>query len=167
VKQLIARVNLVAKAVPQLEVPPLDVEAVTVRLARGFHGLTLAKDAQAVPLRSVFLEHLPREQLAWIDELAPAIIAWPDGRKLKLQYPEIEAKPGEQISPELQIKLHECFLLKEHPRICEGIVPVKLWLCAPDGKRLEATTNWPAFREYSYPKLKSNLQKKYPGVPWL
>ena len=69
--------------------------------------------------------------------------------------------------PELQVKLHECFPLKEHPCICERKVPVKLWLCAPDGKRLEATVNWPAFKAGQYPKLKTALQRKYPGVGWL
>jgi len=57
--------------------------------------------------------------------------------------------------------------LKEHPRLCEGKVPVKIWLCAPDGKRLEATTNWPAFKTNTYPKLKSTLAKKYPGFTWI
>ena len=57
--------------------------------------------------------------------------------------------------------------MKEHPKICEGKVTVKLWLCAPDGKRLEATVNWAAFKAQTYPKLKSTLQRKYPGVGWL
>jgi hypothetical protein len=65
------------------------------------------------------------------------------------------------------VKLHECFPLREHPHVCEGKLPVKLWLCAPDGKRLEATFNWPAFKTNSYPKLKPTLQKKYVGVAWL
>ena len=46
-------------------------------------------------------------------------------------------------------------------------MPIKLWLCTPEGKRLEATTNWPAFKTNSYPKLKPALQKKYPGVSWI
>ena len=46
---------------------------------------------------------------------------------------------AEPASPEAQVKIQECFQLKEHPHICEGKLPVKLWLCTPDGKRLEAT----------------------------
>jgi ATP-dependent helicase HrpB len=65
------------------------------------------------------------------------------------------------------VKLHECFALKAHPLVCEGRLPVKLWLCAPDGKRLEPTFNWPAFKANSYPKLKPALQKKHPGVLWV
>ena len=166
-KQLISRVNLVVAAMPGLEFPPFDEAAITGCLARAFEGLTLAKEAQATPLRDAFSQALAREQLGWLDELAPTSIPWPDGRKLKLQYPEqARDEAGQPNSPELQVKLHECFALKAHPHICEGHVPVKLWLCAPDGKRLEATFNWTAFRANSYPKLKSALQKKHPGVPW-
>ena len=136
-------------------------------LARAFGGLTLAKEAQATPLRDAFVRALAKEQLGWLDELAPVSIPWPDGRKLKLLYPEqARDEDGQPNSPDLQVKLHECFALKTHPQLCEGRLPVKLWLCAPDGKRLEATFNWPAFRTNTYPKLKPALQKKHPGVPW-
>ncbi len=167
VKQFIGRVNLVVAAMPELEFPPFDDAAVANCLARAFEGLTLAKEAQTTPLRETFLRALAREQLGWLDELAPTSIAWPDGRKLKLLYPErARDEDGQPNSPELQVKLHECFALKAHPHICEGRLPVKLWLCAPDGKRLEATCNWTAFRTNTYPKLKPALQKKHPGVPW-
>jgi ATP-dependent helicase HrpB len=166
-KQFISRVNLVVAAMPGLEFPPFDEAAITGCLARAFDGLTLAKEAQATPLRDAFLQALAKEQLGWLDELAPTSILWPDGRKLKLQYPEqARDEEGQPNSPELQVKLHECFMLKDHPHICEGHLPVKLWLCAPDGKRLEATFNWAAFRVNSYPKLKPALQKKHAGVPW-
>jgi hypothetical protein len=40
-------------------------------------------------------------------------------------------------------------------------------LCAPEGKRLESTTNWVAFKANTYPKLKPVLAKKYTGFTWL
>jgi ATP-dependent helicase HrpB len=167
-KQFVARVNLVCAVLPELEFPPFDDAAITNCLSRAFVSLTLAKEAQATQLREHFLKHLAVEQRGWLDELAPVHIGWPDGRRLKLLYPEAARhKDAASKAPELQVKLHECFQLKEHPHICEGKLPVKLWLCAPDGKRLEATLNWPAFKASSYPKLKSTLQKKYPGAIWL
>jgi ATP-dependent helicase HrpB len=166
-KQLINRVNLVVAAMPELDFPPFNEAAITTCLAHAFEGLTLAKEAQATPLREAFVQALARERLGWLDELAPTSIPWPDGRKLKLLYPEqARDEDSQPNSPELQAKLHECFVLKAHPHICEGRLPVKLWLCAPEGKRLEATCNWTAFRVNSYPKLRPALQKKHPGVPW-
>ncbi len=168
VKQFIARVNLVCAAQPELDFPPLDEAAITASLARAFHGLSLAKEAQAAHVKEEFAKHLAPEQRAWLDELAPLTITWPDGRKLKLQYPDEPLdEDGEPNAPEVQMKLHECFPLKEHPHLCEGKVPVKLWLATPDGKRLDATFNWPAFRTNSYPKLKPQLQKKFSAVLWV
>jgi ATP-dependent helicase HrpB len=168
VKQFIARVNLVCAALPELEFPPLDDAAITECLARAFQGLTLMKEAQATHLRDELLKHLAKEQRGWLDELAPQTVTWPDGRKLKLLYAECARnEDGEPNPPELQVKLHECFALREHPQICEGKLPVKLWLCTPDGKRLEATPDWPGFKANNYPKLKATLQRKYPGVGWL
>jgi ATP-dependent helicase HrpB len=167
-KQLIARANLVVAAMPELEFPPFDEAAVVTCLARAFEGLTLAKEAQATPLRDAFLQRLAKEQRGWLDELAPTSLPWPDGRKLKLLYAEqARDQDGQPDSPELQVKLHECFVLKQHPHLCEGRLPVKLWLCAPDGKRLEATFNWPAFRANSYPRIRPALMKKYPSLTWV
>jgi ATP-dependent helicase HrpB len=161
-------VNLVCSVSPELEFPPFDDAAVIACLARAFAGLTLVKEAQAMHVREHFLAHLAPEQIGWLDELAPTHVAWPDGRKLKLLYQEsAQDDEGGPNAPELQVKLHECFALKDHPQLCEGKLPVKLWLCGPDGKRLEPTFNWPAFRTNSYPKLKPALLKKYPGVGWL
>lgn len=168
VKQFVARVNLVGVVSPDLEFPLFDEAAIVKCLARAFEGLTLAKEAQATPLLAAFREHLAPEQTGWLDELTPTTIAWLEGKRLKLLYAEnARADDGEPNSPEAQVKLHECFQLREHPHICEGKLPVKLWLCGPDGKRLEATYNFPAFKANSYPRLKSALQRKYPGVAWI
>ena len=168
VKQFIARVNLVCAAMPELEFPPFDEPAVVESLARAFRGLTLAKEAQAVHVKDEFAHHLAPEQRPWLDELAPLAIPWHDGRKLKLLYAEnARDEEGEPNAPELQVKLQECFGLKEHPHISEGRLPVKLWLTTPDGKRLEATFNWPAFKANTYPKLKAQLQKKFPAALWV
>jgi ATP-dependent helicase HrpB len=166
-RQFVARINLVCAAMPELEFPPLDEAAVAARLARALRGITTVKEAQTLHLEPAFHRHLAREQLAWLDELAPLTVAGPGGRRLKLLYTDRDADGEGEPGAELQMKLHECFALPTHPRLCEGRVAVKLWLCAPDGKRLEPTLDWPAFRERQYPKLRRALEQKYPGVAWL
>ncbi|HEX4121469.1 MAG TPA: ATP-dependent helicase HrpB [Verrucomicrobiae bacterium] len=167
-KQTIARINLVCAVMPELDLTPADRPYVTGFLARAFAGLTLAKEAQATPLLDLFVQHYGKDRIEWLSELAPVIVTWPDGRKLKLLYPEeTRDDDGEPNSPELQAKLHECFGLKEHPHICEGKLPVKLWLATPDGKRIDSTFNWPAFKTNTYPRLKPALQKKFPAFLWV
>jgi ATP-dependent helicase HrpB len=165
-KQFVARVNLVCVAMPDLDFPPLNEAGITAGLARALRGVTTVKEAQATHLGDAFRQHLAKEQLAWLDELTPLTIPWHDGRSLKLLYIDRDADGDIPPCAELQVKLHECFALKEHPRLCEGRAPVRLWLCAPDGKRLEPTLDWPAFRTNQYPKLKRALQQKHPGVAW-
>ena len=130
--------------------------------------MTLAKEAQAVHLKESFTQHLAPGQGTWLDELAPLAVTWHDGRKLKLLYPELARdEDGAPNSPEVQVKIQECFALKEHPHICEGKVPVKLWIATPDGKRLDSTFNWPTFKANTYPKLRAQLQQKFPSMLWV
>ncbi len=168
IKQFMGRVNLLCAVSPELDFPLFDEPAIVDCLARAFEGLTLVKEAQATPLRNAFLTRLAPEQIQWLDELVPLSIPWGEGKKLKLLYSDQGVdEDGQPNSPELQLKLHECFAVKEHPHICEGKLPVKIWLCSPDGKRIEPTFNWPTFRSLAYPKLKPALQKKFPGTIWV
>src|SRR5439155_15326641 len=114
VKQLVARVNLVCAVMPKLDFPPFDEAAIKACLAHAFDGLTLAKEAQATPLRDAFVHHLEPEQIGWLDELAPVAVPWLEGKKLKLLYPEeVRDDDGDANSPEAQVKLQECFKLTE------------------------------------------------------
>ena len=168
IKQLISRLRLAHHVVPELELPIFDEAQIVEILGRAFSGLSLAKEAQATPLRDAFLKSLAAGQEQLLNELAPLAVNWPDGRRVKLLYPDAPVDEDDvPNSPELQVKLQECFALQQHPHIFEGRLPVKLWLCTPEGKRLEATFNWPAFKANSYPKLKAQLQRKYPGTPWI
>lgn len=168
-KQFIARVNLVHATLPELEFAPFDEAAITTCLARAFTGLTLVKEAQAAPLLPAFHQHLDKGQVSWLDELAPLTIHWPGRQLLRVSYVN--------ETPEVQIKLHECFEswrtaqksclpFQEHPTLCEGRLPVLLTLCTPDGKRLATTTDWPAFLTREWPKHRQAVAKKFSGVLW-
>ncbi|MDB6152427.1 MAG: Helicase-associated domain protein [Chthoniobacteraceae bacterium] len=163
VKQFIARVNLVCTALPELEFPPFDAPALLAALTRAFAGQTLLKEAQTVELRPHFRRHLAPEQLEWLDELLPLSIPWPDGRKLKLTYPEPNHDDGWPTAP---VKLNDSWGLKEHPMLGEGKVPVRLCLLLPDGKRLEITTDFPKWKAANYPKHRATIKAKYPGFAW-
>ncbi len=157
-KQFIARVDCVHSALPELEFPRFDADAITACLARAFRGLSLVKEAQAAPLTHAFHQHLASGQTSWLDELVPLSIPWTDGHSVKVSY------VNEQ--PEAQVKLHECFALKEHPTLCEGRLPVLLSLHTPDGKRLATTTDWPAFQTREWPRQRQAVAKKFPGQMW-
>ncbi len=157
-KQFIARVNLVHVTLPELEFAPFEDAAITASLARAFKGLTTVKEAQAAPLISAFHQHLDKGQVSWLDELVPLSIPWPSGGTIKVSYVA--------DTPEAQVKLQECFALKEHPTLCEGRLPVQLQFCTPDGKRLATTSDWPAFVTREWPRHRQAVAKKFPSVMW-
>lgn len=166
-KQFIARVNLLAHAEPDLEFPAFDAPALRAALIRAFHGLTLGKDAQAANLRPAFHAHLQPAQVEWLNELAPLQVPGPGDRPLKLQYPETAGKTDpKELAPEASVKLNDAFTLRDHPRILEGRVPVRLWLLAPDQKRLASTIDFADWKARGYPALRSQIKAKYPGFAW-
>ncbi len=153
---------------PELEFPPADKPFITAFLARAFAGLTLAKEAQATPLRDLFREFYGNERLEWLEELAPQTIPGPTAGNSNCSIPKNRAtKTANQTPPSCKSSCTNVSRLKEHPRICEGKLPVKLWLCSPDGKRLDSTFDWLSFKANAYPKLKPALQKKFPGFLWV
>ena len=156
--QFIARVNLVHATLPELEFAPIDDEAIATCLARAFKGLSLVKEAQAAPLIPAFHRHLEKGQIDWLNELLPPSIPFLDGRSLKISY-----LSG---SPETQVKIQDCFALKEHPSLCENRLPVILNLCTPDGKRIASTTAWPHFLAREWSKHRPTVAKKFPGHVW-
>ncbi len=168
VRQFIARVSLLSRVVPELEFPRFDGPALRSILARAFRGLTLVKEAQAADLLEAFLTHLEPAQAAFVDELVPTTLSCPGLPQVKLVYPEPsdDDDPEDQRGPEVQIKLTDCFALKEHPRLAEGRLPVSLILLAPDQKRLGITTDFPTWRLKTYPGLRAQLRSKHPGFLW-
>jgi ATP-dependent helicase HrpB len=112
------------------------------------------------PLIPAFHRHLERGQISWLDELLPPSIPWLDKRTLKISYVN--------ESPEAQVKLKECFPLKEkeHPTLCEGRLPLLLNICTPDGKKLSSTTNLPHFLTREWPKHRQTVMKKFPVHVW-
>jgi ATP-dependent helicase HrpB len=151
-------VNLVHATLPELEFAPFDEAAITTSLARAFTGLTTAKEAQAALLLHAFHQHLEKGQISWLDELVPLSLPWPGGGTIKINYTS--------DTPEAQVKLQDCFALKEHPTLCEGRLPVLLNLCTPDSKRLATTPDWPAFLTREWPKHRQTVSKKFPSVLW-
>ncbi|MDB4142035.1 ATP-dependent helicase HrpB [Akkermansiaceae bacterium] len=158
VKEFIARVDLLAASMPELEFVPFDEPAITACLARAFKGLTLVKDAQAAKLLSAFHRHLEKGQIEWLNELLPASLPWLDKGTIQISYLN--------STPQAQVKLQECWALEEHPSLCEGQLPLTLSLSPPKGKAIATTTDWPKFLLREWRKHRPIMQKKFPGHVW-
>jgi ATP-dependent helicase HrpB len=165
-QQWVARVECVRVAVPEIELPSLRGPGLQAALTRAFHGLSLGREAQQVDLAVALRAALAPEHRAFVEELAPVSVRGPEPKPLKLLYQADREKPEAPPVPEVQVKLTEWFGWKEHPRVAEGRVPVRVWLQDPTGKRLAPTQDWPAWREKEYPKVRAQLKTRHPGFLW-
>jgi len=168
IRQLIRRLNWLYAARPDLEFPPLDEPAIFNCLSAAFSGMTLAKQAVAADVKPAFLKHMPSEQWEWLDEFAPQTIPWLDDKPKRLEYPDKPTdKHGNMLPVELHVKLHDCFRLAEHPRICDGEHIVRFKLLTPKNRKIDYCDDWPTFKQREYPKIRKDLLAKFPGVGWV
>ena len=168
IRQLIRRLNWLCAARPNLEFPPLDETAILNCLSAAFAGMTLAKQAVAADVKPAFRKHMPSEQWEWLDEFAPQTIPWLDDKPKRLEYPDKPAdNHGNMLPVELHVKLHDCFRLAEHPRICDGEHIVRFKLLTPKNRKIDYCDDWPTFKQREYPRIRKDLLAKFPGVGWV
>lgn|GEM_PF-3352085 len=61
------------------------------------------------------------------------------------------------------MKLNDALTLRDHPRKLEVGVFVRLWLLAPDQKRLASTNDFADLKARGYPALRCQIKAKYAG----
>jgi ATP-dependent helicase HrpB len=166
VQQWIGRVECLRAAVPELELPSMATEGRQRALEAGFRGMTLGREAQAANLLPAFRAVLSKDLQSFVDELAPLQVVGLEGKPWKLAYAVDKDDASAPPVPEVQVKLLDLLPLKEHPRIAEGRVPIRIWIQDPTGKRLASTRDWSAWRAGEYPKIRSTLKTKHPGFLW-
>lgn len=94
-----------------------------------------------------------------LDKVAPERLTLPGGRRLRVHY-----EPGKP--PWAASRLQDFFGMKESPRVGGGAVPVVLHLLAPNQRPVQTTTDLGGFWERLYPKLRSELSRRYPKHAW-
>lgn len=166
VQQWIARVRFIEAHVDELGLRKLDAEGVDAILVDAFKSVTLAKEAQAVDLVKVFRSAFDQAERELIEELAPVRIPLEHGR-IEIVYLE---KRGKRIldppEPEGRVKLHEMAYESDHPRLCDGQVPLFLRLIDPKSGHIADTEDWSHFKKTRYASLKSALSRKFSSTVW-
>ena len=166
-EQTIARFNLVALSIPELELLPIERKEKIEILSKAFQGIHLAKEAQNVEILRHLMDWIAKDTWEWIDEMAPVKIYIINEKPIKLVYTDpLKSGSKELIGPVAQINLLDCFELDEHPTVLEDRIPILLRLLTPDGKKLSETENWKRFKIKEYPMQKASLKSKYPGKFW-
>jgi len=159
VEQWIIRVNCLAKWWPELEVNPItDADRATLieQICYGSYGARELKDKPVMP---VLRDWLLAEQLAVLDEYLPERLVMANGRKARLTY----SKDG---PPVLSARIQELYGVSAKFTLGHGRVPVKIEVLAPNQRPIQVTDDLSNFWREQYPKIKTELSRKYPRHEW-
>jgi len=159
VEHWITRVNCLAKWWPELEVNPIteaDRATLIEQICYGSHGARELKDKPVMPVLHDWL--LP-EQLAVLDDYLPERIVMANGRKARVTY----TKDG---PPVLSARIQELYGVESKFTLGHGRVPVKFEVLAPNQRPIQVTDDLSNFWREQYPKIKTELSRRYPRHEW-
>lgn len=158
-KQLLARIDCLNKAMPELDLPSLPEQAWLAFLDEWCSGLTSLDELKARPLSSIISGRLTYDQMTKLDKEAPEKFLVPSGSNIKLFY-EID-KP-----PVLAARIQELFGMKETPNIAQGRVALLIHLLAPNFRVQQITTDLASFWKNTYAQVRKDLKARYPKHSW-
>lgn len=157
VEQWIVRVNRLREWMPELGLPAIGSEDRLALFAEVCRGAVSYKEIKDRPVWPVVKGWLSKEQQGRVDEYAPERIELPGGRRAKVVY-AMDGPP--KVSARIQ-DLYGTKLLT-----VAGRVPVRIEVLAPNNRPVQVTENLAGFWKETYPKLKQELQRKYPKHEW-
>lgn len=108
----------------------------------------------------IFYHWLLFESKQALDHYAPNYLITPAGTKSQLLY-----QRGGQ-PPIWQVRIQEVFGLLDTPAVDEGRHPVVIHLLSPGRRPVQVTQNLCSFWYETYPKIRGELQARYPKHPW-
>jgi ATP-dependent helicase HrpB len=159
VEQWILRVHRLHEWMPELALPAIgdkDRNAMIELICHGAFSHNQIKDRPVLP---VVKSWLSRQQQAWIEEYAPERIQLPRGRSLKVVY-------SADLPPTIAARIQDLYGTKEALWIAKRRIRVRIQILAPSNRPVQITENLSDFWRETYPKLKQELQRKYPKHEW-
>ncbi len=157
VEQWIHRVNFLAKALPDQNLPLLGTDERHHIILLVCDGATCYRDIKDAPVLPHARSLLTHAQQQLVDKHAPERLALPGGRKAKITYAE---------SPFLAARIQDLYGVNDDIKIAMGRHPLTLHILAPNHRPVQITKSLRSFWTDAYPKLKQQLQRQYPKHEW-
>ncbi|MEY2548575.1 MAG: ATP-dependent helicase HrpB [Verrucomicrobiota bacterium] len=159
VEQWIARVNFVATEFPDLQFSRIgDAEKLLLleQLCQKATSYKEIKERNVMPVVKSWLN--PGQQQA-LDDLAPERIKLPTGRAAKIIY-------ADNAAPTIAARIQDLYDTPRGLTIGRGRIPLRIEVLAPNNRPIQITNDLETFWREGYPKVKKELQRKYPKHVW-
>ena len=159
VEQWTARLLLLGKAMPELEMPGWTDQDKADAIAQICHGAVAYKDIKEANVWRVLREWLSAAQRAALDSYCPERIDLPNGQSAKITY-----EPGRD--PFISVRVSHLFGVWETPAIAGGRVPLLVHILTPGQKPWQMTKDLRNFWAGGYFQMKKEVAGRYPRHPW-
>jgi ATP-dependent helicase HrpB len=158
VEQWIVRVNRLRDWMPELDLPAISEDDRRGLVEQICHGALSYKEIKDKLVWPTLKAWLSSQQQAWVEEYTPERIELRSGRRAKVTY-SVDGPPT--ISARIQDLYGTNRLV-----VADGRVSVRIEVLAPNHRPVQVTDNLATFWRETYPKLKQELQRKYPKHDW-
>ena len=159
VEQWLARLDLLCKQCADLQLPAITDDDKKHIIAELCHGAVSYKDIKEREVKPVVMSWLSPAQRELLDKHAPERLTLPNGRTPKVNY-----EPGR--APFISLRIQELYDVNQTPKIALGRVSVTVHILTPGMKPIQVTQDLANFWREHYPKIKSELARKYPKHLW-
>jgi ATP-dependent helicase HrpB len=159
VEQWIVRVNRLREWMPELKLPAIGEDDRRALLQQICLGAVSYKEIKDKPVWPVVKSRLSSQQQALVEQCAPERLELPGGRRVKVVY-SVDAPPT------VAARIQDLYGVKETLWIANRRVPVRIQVLAPNNRPVQITENLSVFWRETYPKIKQELQRKYPKHEW-
>jgi ATP-dependent helicase HrpB len=159
VEQWLARLNFLCANCPELQLPPFTDDDKQHIIEQLCHGAVSYKDIKEREVKPVVMSWLSQAQRELLDKHAPERLTLANGRTPKVNY-----ENGK--TPFISLRIQELYDVNQTPKIAMGRVPVVVHILTPGMKSIQVTQDLASFWREHYPKIKSELARKYPKHFW-
>ncbi len=159
VDQWILRLNQLAEWFPEYELPKLGDDERRMLVEQICHGAVSYKDIKERPVWPVVKSWLSPVQQQLLDDQAPERIELPNGRKAKIVY-------ATGTAPHIATRIQDLYGVTGELRIAAHRISLVIQVLAPNHRPIQITQNLATFWKDSYPKIRQELQRKYPRHEW-
>jgi len=159
VEQWIVRLNCLARWCPDLDLPAISESDRRDLVEQACHGALGYKDIKDRPVKPVVYGWLNGRQQSLLEKHAPERLELANGRKPRITY-------SSENPPYIALRIQELYEVHQTPRIAMGRIPVTVHILAPSMRPVQVTQDLGNFWKEHYPRVKSELQRKYPKHEW-
>lgn len=159
VDQWIERLNCVAEWFPEYEFPRIGEAEKLSLLEQICLGATSYKEVKERRVWPTVKAWLSDTQQSALEQLAPERLKLPTGRMPKITY-----RAG--APPTLSARIQQLYGVEHNLAIGGGRVLLRIEVLAPNHRPIQITDDLTRFWRETYPKIKKELQRKYPKHEW-